>query len=755
MNIWENAVITTKGLSLLSKLMEGNTLTITRAESGEGFVTPGLLVQQTHVTLPKQALVFSPVSYPEEGKCTLPCYITNEKLSTGYTAKQVGIYAMDPDEGEILFFIAQSTSDKGTEIPSEAEMPGYSAEWTFYFQYGQADGVSVTVDPSNSVSREEMEVLLAEKAPTQFVMTTTRDKETGTDSMDKTFAELQEAYEAGRQIRLVNESGMEFELLAFGANYMAYFAHQLDTVRYLVGFKANGTVTYVVQQDVATHNKDTKAHNDIRVKMEELANKVEKTGGKRATRITIGTSVNGWTEKDCDYLCDSITDDAEINNAIKALPATGGEIVLLDGTYNVTTSIKLNKANVVLRGNGSSTKLVRGFIGSSTNPAAIYMTGANCVVCDIAIDGAKESYKSKNYCLGIKSTGENNTIEDCNIFNHEGDAIYVGANHNIVVGNTSKENYRGIVVEGHDNIIKGNINTKNEECGISLKDANCNTIIGNVCRMNADQNIFFDASSYNIVSENNCAVLDDDEVSPSISVFISNDTCVGNIVIDNLFGTDRVVNYGTNNDCGIAIPNTRKINDKALDSDITLSASDVGAAPSGYGLGSALPGQTIKNCNDAIQTGWYKVSAGATNAPVATEFLMRVEMSSVSSGVQTAFFVDTGNIKIKVRGKNAGAWSNWTDGCATNNIFTVSVPNAWTEDTTNGGYKQTVTVSGIVASDNPTVDVTLENNAATNKTYLEAWGCIDRITTATNSITLYAYRNPPKTAFNIQLKVVR
>ena len=158
MNIWENAVITQKGLSLLSKLIEGDMLNITKAETGEGYVTPGLLNQLTAVSNPKQTLSFRTQSYPEEGKCKLPCYLTNAGLATGYTAKQVGVYATDPDDGEILFLIVQSPSDKGTVIPSEAEMPGYSAEWNLYFQYGQASGVTIVVDPTGAITRGEMEV---------------------------------------------------------------------------------------------------------------------------------------------------------------------------------------------------------------------------------------------------------------------------------------------------------------------------------------------------------------------------------------------------------------------------------------------------------------------------------------------------------------------------------------------------------------------------------------------------------------------
>lgn len=162
MNIWENAVITNKGLALLAKLVSGTSLTITKAQTGSGYVTPGLLQSQTAVSSPKQTMSFRPVSYPEEGKVRVPAFLTNDDLETGYTAMQVGFFAQDPDEGEILYFIAQAESGTGTTIPSESEMPGYSAEWDFYFQFGRADSVTVTVDPTNAVSYNELQAELGE-----------------------------------------------------------------------------------------------------------------------------------------------------------------------------------------------------------------------------------------------------------------------------------------------------------------------------------------------------------------------------------------------------------------------------------------------------------------------------------------------------------------------------------------------------------------------------------------------------------------
>nr|DAH94292.1 MAG TPA: tail-collar fiber protein [Caudoviricetes sp.] len=156
-NAWRAGVITNKGLGLLSKLVKGHTLAITRAETGAGYVDPDLLAQQTAVSEPMQALTFSTVSYPEEGKCVIPCRLSNEEITTSYIARQIGLYAMDPDEGEILFYITQvEKEDGGTGIPSKKLIPSYTSTWNLVILYGMADGVTLEVDPADTVSRDEM-----------------------------------------------------------------------------------------------------------------------------------------------------------------------------------------------------------------------------------------------------------------------------------------------------------------------------------------------------------------------------------------------------------------------------------------------------------------------------------------------------------------------------------------------------------------------------------------------------------------------
>lgn len=155
MSIW-TAKVTDKGNALLTKLAEGNTLEITTARTGSGTVDVNLLKAQTGVSSPQQTVQIQPISYPEEKKIALPITVTNEGLTASYTFWQIGVYAKDPDEGEILFLLAQA-EDKGTDMQSPALVSSYKAEFIFYVPFGQADSVEVTVDQANSVTQAGME----------------------------------------------------------------------------------------------------------------------------------------------------------------------------------------------------------------------------------------------------------------------------------------------------------------------------------------------------------------------------------------------------------------------------------------------------------------------------------------------------------------------------------------------------------------------------------------------------------------------
>lgn len=456
MNIWSNAVITTAGLNLLAKLVAGNSLAITTAKAGAGFVTPGLLMSQTDVTDIRQELTFSAVAYPSDGKCMLTCRLNNTNLETAYTAMQIGIYATDPDVGEILFFIAQSTENEGTPVPSKTEMGNYNAEWNFTFRYGLADNIDVTVDPAGAVTHAQMVAYVAENA-----------------------------------------------------------------------------------------------------------------SGRRTNRFTVGTSASGWTRGDCDYFCDGTADEVEINNAIAALPSTGGEIILLDGTYKLAESIVIGKNNVTLRGNGNGTKLVRAYQGYGDVDSLIIMSTPFCAVKDLYIDGLKSTYSQTYNNYGISLRAENLLVERCVITNCGSEGIYVDGNYDptyaTIRGNTITNCNSGILLSySNHGTVTDNVVLSNTFNGISFTRCNYYSVTGNVSRLNGRRNISIYWSNYNVVANNNCSVTSEDAVSPSdASIVIQaesgtiEEVSTHNLVSNNVVGVGTVRNDGGEGSVIATITNIR------------------------------------------------------------------------------------------------------------------------------------------------------------------------------------------------------
>lgn len=155
MNIWENAVLTDKGTALQAKLVDGQTLHITKVVSGGAKVPVVNLRQQTNVTDGGKEITLQPVRI-EGDKTVLPVLLENTGLEEGYDLWQVGIYAQDPEEGEILYCLAQASEAKN--IPSAKEGPGFSVTWDFVIKTSNTAPFEVDVNSVGLVSIEQYQV---------------------------------------------------------------------------------------------------------------------------------------------------------------------------------------------------------------------------------------------------------------------------------------------------------------------------------------------------------------------------------------------------------------------------------------------------------------------------------------------------------------------------------------------------------------------------------------------------------------------
>ena len=282
----------------------------------------------------------------------------------------------------------------------------------------------------------------------------------------------------------------------------------------------------------------------------------------KTARFVVGTSTAGWTSADCDYLCDGTNDQEEIIQALNALPATGGEVVILDGTYNIKASINIPKDNVSIRGNGNATILKRMYNSTNTDSGSTARglitlnEKSGCKIQGLQIDGNKATY-TVSYNYGIYLTSSNNNTVIGNTCNNNRNGIYFQtSSNNTITGNTCNNNrdYGIYFQTSSNNTITGNT-CNNNNYGIYLYSSNNNTITGNTCNNN-DTGIYLDSSSDNTVTGNTCNNNDDTGIYLDSS---SDNTITGNTYNNNGGGngiyldssSDNMVTGNTCNNNGI------------------------------------------------------------------------------------------------------------------------------------------------------------------------------------------------------------
>ncbi len=117
---------------------------------------------------------------------------------------------------------------------------------------------------------------------------------------------------------------------------------------------------------------------------------------RTATLVVAASNSGAKSKAAADYVCDGTSDQTEINNAITALPSVGGKVLLLEGTYNISGTITVGKANVTVEGMGAGTVLKR-----KTTSDLIKINANNCALSYFCIDGADTT--TSNSVGGISS----------------------------------------------------------------------------------------------------------------------------------------------------------------------------------------------------------------------------------------------------------------------------------------------------------------------------------------------------------------
>lgn len=148
MALFSRLITTSKGQELISKLMTGtDEIKFTKIASSSAGYDISELEALTELDDVQQESLVSKVTRVDEKSIKAETSFTNEGVTAGYYMKALGLYADDPDVGEILYAVAIETTGN-CYMPAEGGTTVSGAYIQLVTTVGNADSVSLSVDSS-------------------------------------------------------------------------------------------------------------------------------------------------------------------------------------------------------------------------------------------------------------------------------------------------------------------------------------------------------------------------------------------------------------------------------------------------------------------------------------------------------------------------------------------------------------------------------------------------------------------------------
>ena len=140
--------LTNDGLDLQSKAQTGTALEFTRVAAGDGELPDGTdLIDLTALINEKESLDITSISVDEDGNAKVRTTISNQGLDNGFYIREIGLFANDPDKGEILYCIANA-GDLADFLPSGTGSDIVESTLDLITVVGNAENVVAQIDES-------------------------------------------------------------------------------------------------------------------------------------------------------------------------------------------------------------------------------------------------------------------------------------------------------------------------------------------------------------------------------------------------------------------------------------------------------------------------------------------------------------------------------------------------------------------------------------------------------------------------------
>lgn len=236
-------VITSNGQALISKVLAGKQgVEFTKICASSTTYTIAQLEALTALSNVKQTSLVSKITRTNEVAVQVETAFTNTDIKTGYYMRTLGLYAVDPDKGEILYAVTIETS-------GNCYMPPYNgitvsgAYVKLVTTIGNADNVSLEVDQAAVATIGDIQELEKEISDLRAFVGYTDDDIFGVevDFKNKTFTRL-----AGAVNRAAGSGFNDIE--CFGGRKRCNLTNAGEVVAYHgeAGFSTTGKLTQAV-----------------------------------------------------------------------------------------------------------------------------------------------------------------------------------------------------------------------------------------------------------------------------------------------------------------------------------------------------------------------------------------------------------------------------------------------------------------------------------------------------------------------------
>lgn len=140
--------LTNVGQALQTKVLAGETLTFTRIALGDGQLNGQPIAPLTALISQKATVEVDSVRVVNNSTAQAAGFFSNEDVSTGFWWRETGLFAQDPDVGEILYGYTNA-GDAGDYIPTVADT---RIEKYIYcsIAVANADTVNITIPSSDT-----------------------------------------------------------------------------------------------------------------------------------------------------------------------------------------------------------------------------------------------------------------------------------------------------------------------------------------------------------------------------------------------------------------------------------------------------------------------------------------------------------------------------------------------------------------------------------------------------------------------------